>query len=256
MSDLRGFSALADGLDPQDVVLLLNGYLEAMTAVILKWGGTIDEFLGDAILVLFGAPVARPDDPVRAAACALEMQQEMTAVNARSQERGLPEVEMGIESYTVGGQVLISASTRAALGPLAELGATLDVQPKAMRAVTIHELVGLGGSFGIRLERRVRDRLALTPELPCRFVVVEGKDARGRERSGWIVSITPDMTEAEIRAEEGVRPFTNLRLLAGESPGPEAYAKVLPVEACMGSFVVRFTSLPGQMRQLPSARLG
>jgi class 3 adenylate cyclase len=67
MTDLRGFSALADGLDPQDVVSLLNGYLEVMTGIIMKWGGTIDEFIGDAIIVLFGAtghsPQRYPEDP-------------------------------------------------------------------------------------------------------------------------------------------------------------------------------------------------
>jgi len=282
ISDLRGFSALADGMDPVDVVSLLNGYLEAMTAVILKWGGTIDEFLGDAILVLFGAPVLHVDDAVRAAACALEMQQEMAAVNARNHEKLGPEIEMGIgihtgeavvgnigsqkrakygvvgrtvnfasriESYTVGGQILVSTSTRDALGPLAELGASLSVQPKGMSPTTIHELTGLGGDLQIRLERRKEPRFQLQDGIPCRFVVVEGKDARGSERDGTIVALSADATEAEIRSAESVRPFTNLRLNLAASPGSEAYAKVLANGAVTGTFALRFTSLPEEVRR-------
>ncbi len=61
MSDLRGFTALAERLEATEVVSLLNHYLSAMVEVIQPHGGTIDEIIGDAILVLFGAPVAEND---------------------------------------------------------------------------------------------------------------------------------------------------------------------------------------------------
>jgi adenylate cyclase len=61
MSDLRGFTALAERLEATTVVALLNHYLSAMVEVIHQSGGTIDEIIGDAICVLFGAPVAVPD---------------------------------------------------------------------------------------------------------------------------------------------------------------------------------------------------
>src|SRR5262249_9441041 len=73
MSDLRGFTALAERLQPQQVIEFLNLYLEAMVDVITKYEGTIDEIIGDAILVIFGAPVARGDHAARAVACALAM---------------------------------------------------------------------------------------------------------------------------------------------------------------------------------------
>jgi adenylate cyclase len=257
-----------------------------MTGVIMKWGGTIDEFIGDAILVLFGAPVLRPDDHIRAAACALEMQREMAAVNAMNREKSLPEIEMGIgihtgevvvgnigstrrakygvvgrsvnfasriESYTVGGQVLISPALFTALGPLAELGADLDVQPKGMRPVILHDLLGLGGDIGIRLERPVRQLDVLRTELPCRFIIVEGKDARGTERTGAVVALSADVAEAEVRAEEGVRPFANLRLVLEELPVVEVYAKVVAGHARVGRFIVRFTSVPDPARQVLAA---
>lgn len=284
MSDLRGFSALADGLDAQEVVSLLNGYLEAMTTVIQKWGGTIDEFLGDAILVLFGVPFARPDDAVRAAACAIEMQREMETVNSRHRERRMPEVEMGIglhtgevvvgnigsqrrmkfgvvgrsvnftsriESYTVGGQILLSGATREALGDLAEVGSVLDVQPKGMRPVRLHDLTGLGGAYGLRVVRRAVVTRPSSKDVPCRFVVIRGKDARGEEREGEIVAVSDDLSEAEVRSEDGVRPFSDLRIVLGPEPSVDAYAKALPRRATgPGTFAVRFTSLPDQARRI------
>src|SRR5512139_725355 len=70
MSDLRGFTALAARLAPHEVIEFLNLYLESMVEVISRYEGTIDEIIGDAILVLFGAPVPCEDHAARAVACA------------------------------------------------------------------------------------------------------------------------------------------------------------------------------------------
>ena len=75
---------------------LLNEYLAKMTPVIIQHGGTINEFIGDAIFVLFGAPFGRPDDAERAVRCAGAMQEALAAFNADSRGRGLPELVMGI----------------------------------------------------------------------------------------------------------------------------------------------------------------
>ena len=70
MSDLRGFTAMADRYTPEQVVRVLNNYLGTMADLIVAHQGTIDEFIGDAILAIFGAPETRPDDAARACACA------------------------------------------------------------------------------------------------------------------------------------------------------------------------------------------
>lgn len=100
MSDLRGFSALSERLGAEAMIGLVNRYLARMTPVILAHGGTINEFIGDAILVLFGAPFERPDDPLRAARCALAMQEALDALNAENVELGLPVLSMGIGIHT------------------------------------------------------------------------------------------------------------------------------------------------------------
>ena len=100
MSDLRGFSALSERLGAEAMIDLINRYLARMTPVILAHGGTINEFIGDAILVLFGAPFERPDDALRAARCALAMQAAMAELNAENAALGLPVLSMGIGIHT------------------------------------------------------------------------------------------------------------------------------------------------------------
>jgi adenylate cyclase len=72
--DLRGFTSLAETLDPSDVVRILNSYLSAIVEVVFERGGTLDKFHGDGIMALFGAPVEHNDDPGRAVRCALALQ--------------------------------------------------------------------------------------------------------------------------------------------------------------------------------------
>jgi len=96
MSDLRGFTELSERLGPAAMIDLLNRYLARMTPVIVQHGGTIDEFIGDAIFVLFGAPFSGPDDAERAVRCAWAMQQALVAFDEENQAQGLPRLTMGI----------------------------------------------------------------------------------------------------------------------------------------------------------------
>ena len=174
MSDLRGFSALCETLPPETIVKVLNNYLSEMTTVIQKHNGTIHEFIGDAILAIFGAPLQRPDDAYRAVACALEMQIAMDRVNAWNDQHGFPRLEMGIgintgeavagtigsdkrakysvvgsnvnlavriEGYTIGGQILISQATRDAVKATLGIVRSLTAEPKGIaNPITIYEV--------------------------------------------------------------------------------------------------------------------
>ena len=100
MSDIRSFTTLVEHLPPEQVVALLNRYLGKMTDIILRHGGTIDEFLGDAVLAAFGAPTECEQHATQALTCAIEMQAAMAEVNAENRADGLPEVEMAIALNT------------------------------------------------------------------------------------------------------------------------------------------------------------
>ena len=90
MTDLRGFTSLSERLPAERVVALLNRYFTTMVTVIKQYQGTIDEFIGDAIFVLFGAPVWQEDDAERAVACAVAMQLAMASITNRTGRKTCP----------------------------------------------------------------------------------------------------------------------------------------------------------------------
>jgi adenylate cyclase len=94
--DIRGFTSISESREPQVVVDALNEYFERMVEIVFSHEGTLDKFIGDEMMVLFGAPVAHPDDPVRAVQAALEMQEATAALNRGHEARGLPPFEIGI----------------------------------------------------------------------------------------------------------------------------------------------------------------
>jgi adenylate cyclase len=99
-SDLRDFTALAERLEGRQVVALLNDYHGRMVATIFAAGGTLDKYLGDGLMVYFGAPVLQADHATRAVRCALAMQDELAALNAERTARGDPPLHMGIGIHT------------------------------------------------------------------------------------------------------------------------------------------------------------
>lgn len=191
MSDLRGFSELSESLGPAAMIDLLNRYFGAMTPVIVRHGGVIDEIIGDAIFVLFGAPFARPDDPPRAVRCAWAMQEALAAFNADNQRRGLPELAMGIglhvgtvvagtigspervkygvvgpavnllsriQALTMGGEILISDALLMRVGPIAVAGPGRAERVKgASEPVTLHRLLGVAAPGEAPLTSSRRD---------------------------------------------------------------------------------------------------
>ena len=130
MTDLRGFTALTERIEPREIIAILNEYLGAMTWVIDDHEGTVDEFIGDGILALFGAFGEREDDAQRAIACAVAMQKALRSVNERSQQRGMPEVAIGIGIAT--GDVVVGnigsekRSKFTAIGSAVNLAARLE----------------------------------------------------------------------------------------------------------------------------------
>jgi adenylate cyclase len=98
-ADLVGFSTLAEQLDPEDLRALMTGTFSELTACVVAREGTVEKFIGDAVMAIFGAPVAHEDDPVRAVDTAVAM---LDVVRARSKEAPSPlELRIGINSGLV-----------------------------------------------------------------------------------------------------------------------------------------------------------
>ncbi len=106
-SDIRGFTTLSEKLAPEEVVALLNPYLEAMTGVIYQHGGTVDKYEGDAIIAFFGEPVSYPDHARRAVRAAVDMRKALEELKARWEREGTPRpnLEMGIGIHS--GEVFV-----------------------------------------------------------------------------------------------------------------------------------------------------
>jgi class 3 adenylate cyclase len=293
MSDLRGFTALSEDLRPEQVVRLLNSYLGTMADVIFAQRGMIDEFVGDAILAIFGAPLSRPDDARRAVACAVSMQLALRELNRSNEEQGLPRLEMGlavhtgevvvgnigserrakygvvgppvnatsrIESFAVGGQILISEAALREAGREVQVGERILIEAKGTRdPIVVYDLQGIGGEFALRLPA-VEDRpVALDPPVAVQYRFLEGKFLEGDSLPGTFAEL--GVRGAVLRASRRLRPLSTLRL---ELPAPdgtvlELYAKVIEVrEGSDELYSVRFTavsaSLEGRLRELLAAR--
>jgi adenylate cyclase len=103
-SDIRGFTRMSAGMEPDDVVDMLNNYFGALVEAIFRCEGTIDKFIGDAILAVFGSPDADPEQHHHALHAALAMQEAVQKLNETRKARGLPTCEIGIGVHS--GEVL------------------------------------------------------------------------------------------------------------------------------------------------------
>ncbi len=278
MSDLRGFTSMSESLAPEQVVRMLNNFLGSMADIIQRHHGTIDEFLGDAILAIFGAPVARDDDAERAIACAIEMQLAMESVNAFNRAEGLPAIQMGIglntgevvvgnigsetrakygvvgsqvnltsriEAHTVGGQVLISEATRDAGGANVVTGEAIRIAAKGVAGlVRAFDLRGIGGKYGLMLPERVETFVTLGHPVPMSFALVEGKSITAESHPARLIRLSP--SSGEIETDYPLTPATNIRFQV-EAGGDVAdvYAKVVRSSGEDGSgAIVCFTAVP------------
>jgi adenylate cyclase len=286
MTDIRGFSEVASRLPADKIVMLINNFLAVMTGVIMRFGGTIDEFIGDAILVLFNAPARIDSHADKAVACALEMQLAIPEVNRRNGVLGLPAIEAGtgvhtgevvvgnigserrakygvvgshvnlvarIESFTVGGQVLISSATYEACGSPLSVRDRFEVNPKGWPApVHVYDVDGIAGDYAARLPvGPVETHRRLPGTVPVRVAVLDGKDFGGAPVDAELVSWSGRSAEITAAALE---PFTNVRIELASAPDGRNVTmdgKIVP-SACgtPGTVAVRITSLPAAAAEL------
>ncbi|MGD8523132.1 MAG: adenylate/guanylate cyclase domain-containing protein [Desulfobacterales bacterium] len=284
MTDLRGFTALSEQLKPEQVVQLLNSYFEVMVDVVLQYNGTINEIIGDALLVIFGAPQEMPDRAQRAIACAIEMQNAMAKVNERNRAQGLPDLEMGIglnetevivgnigsskrskyavvgsgvnltsriESYSVGGQILISDSVYQEVGEILRIDAQRHVLPKGSETpLKIYEIGGISGHYNLALEAKDPALVTLTRQIPLRYTPLAGTDIGEKELEGSVARLSKNC--AEIKLCGPISVLTNVRMKLGDVDEKLStrnfYGKVIEGPGKKGSTqLIRFTSVPPEV---------
>ncbi len=124
-ADLRGFTRTSEILGPEDTVRMLNEHFEQLVQEVFRFGGVLDKFVGDALMAMWGAPVQRDDDALRALRCALSMQRCITALQVHRRNEDLPAQQIGV-GVNVGQAVVgcMGSSMRAdytAIGPSVNL---------------------------------------------------------------------------------------------------------------------------------------
>ena len=99
-ADIRGFTGIAENESPEKVVGLLNQYFTAMTEIIFEHGGTLDKYIGDGLMALFGAPTATPADATNALNAAVAMQKRLAELRSEPDNLSFRAVEIGIGLHT------------------------------------------------------------------------------------------------------------------------------------------------------------
>ena len=267
MSDLRGFTALSTELSPDTLITILNHYFEEMITVIERWKGTLIEFLGDGLFVVFNAPNDDENHANNAVSCAVEMENAMKAVNEWNTLNGYPSLEMGIginsgpavvgnigsdvrmkygcigetvnlagrvETFTIGGQIYISERTREKITEDLFMSYEQSFMPKgASSCMKIFSVDGIGD---IHLAHKDIVMSDVAERIEVSFSTVTGKNVDAEKYSGHVVKISDDMRYAVIESAAPVEAMQNILL----DIGGEVYAKALRNDD--GKITVCFTS--------------
>ena len=269
MSDLRGFTAMSEKMDPQKLITMLNHYLGEMTEIIEKRKGSIIEFLGDGIFAIFGAPLELENHASNAVAAAVEMQMRMEEINRWNEEHGFPQLEMGIgintgevivgnigserrskygvmgshvnlcgriESYTVGGQVLVSPVTRSMIKEPLSVLQEMEVMPKGVKnPIILSQITGIGGEYQLSYEQKEEELVYLEKPQEVTFSLVKDKHNDMKVNSGCITASSK--SEAILVTDEELKPFDNLVIMIGS----KRFCKVIRREK--DGWLIRFTAL-------------
>ena len=284
VTDLRGFTAISERLEPEKVVDMLNVYFEVMLDVAHGYQGTVNSIIGDGLLIVFGAPQNIPDSAQRAVACAISMQNAMARVNDQIRREGMPELEMGIglnaaevivgnigsskrskytvigsgvniagriESYTVGGQILISDSVRCEAGDTLRIDGRQKVFPKGVGdPLTIYEVGGIAGEYHVALDDRELPMRDLTRQIPVLCAIIGDKQIGQEGQEGLMVRLSTKT--AEIRLNCSVEILADLKMniahVTEEISQKDFYGKIIKhAKDQQYSHIVRFTSLPPEI---------
>ena len=166
-SDVRGFTSISEGLDPRELTQLMNEYLGVMTQIVQKNRGTLDKYIGDAIMAFWGAPVADAEHARHAVLTALEMQSALRTLDEPFKQRGWPPLHIGVGintgTMTVGDMGSPVRKSYTVMGDAVNLGSRLE---------------GLSKQYGVGVIISETTR-ALVKNVVCREldrVRVKGKD--------------------------------------------------------------------------------
>ena len=162
--DLVGFTSRSERLDPEDVRAILTPYHATVRDELASFGGVVEKFVGDAVMAVFGAPIAHGDDPERAVRAALAVREAVVTLN-----REQPELELRIRGAVNTGEAVVTLSARPALGEAMVAGDVVNTASRLQQHAPVGEIV-------VGEETYRATRAAIEYE-PSESVSAEGKSA-------------------------------------------------------------------------------
>lgn len=153
-ADLVGFTAFAERLDPEEVAALLEGYFNHAVEAIFDAGGTLDKFIGDAVMAFFGAPYDQPDHARRAVEAAVDIQRRITTWNRARRAEGLPTLDLRVAINS--GPVVVGDVGSARRVDYTVLGNTVNVAARLEQAVAEPGQIVIGAETERRLGEGIR----------------------------------------------------------------------------------------------------
>jgi adenylate cyclase len=161
-SDIRCFTAMTEKREAQEMVRILNEYFEIMVDVLFKYQGTLDKFVGDEIIALFGAPVAVPEAELRAVECALDMQRVLKDWNRTRMAEGQEEIKVGIGINT--GMVLTGAIGSSRALQYTAIGDAMNLASRLCSVAKPDQILVSDATY-----RKITNRVAAVAMPPMRF---------------------------------------------------------------------------------------
>jgi adenylate cyclase len=167
-SDIRGFTNMSETMKPEAVLHMLNEYMSAMVEVIVKWGGVVDKFVGDAIMAIWGAPITTTRDAQKAVLACLEMRQVLFDLNEKRTDEGKPAIAIGMGLNTgsaIAGNMGSSEKMEyTVLGDTVNLASRIESQTKELKTDFLINQTTLD-ACGLKLQT-----------VPCKNIAVKGKE--------------------------------------------------------------------------------
>jgi adenylate cyclase len=141
--DLHGFTAMSENMPPDEVTQMMNRCFERLTATVARFGGYVDKYVGDAMMVLFGAPVAHADDPERAVRAAMALQEELVRFNQTQRQQRKANIDLQMRIGINTGEVLAGRVGSGQFGQYTVMGDAVNLASRLEHAARVgHVLVG------------------------------------------------------------------------------------------------------------------
>lgn len=273
LSDIRGFSDIAESYPATEIVQMLNRYFDSMGDIIANYGGTIDKLMGDAILVVFGFPEERESDVQNAIACAVEMQKAMSGLNDVNRSMGMPDLFVGIaintgsvvvgdlgskhyheytiigdevnltsriEAHCLRGQILISENTFELSKDFIEVGPPNRVEVKgAQDAVNLYEVFATERPKSMEVPRREgRKSPRIIVNMPVIFQNLSGKIVLSEKFNGDVIDISYHgllvETPVKLGKSSEIKMALSLELFSDRTT--DVYARIINTEQAGDKF--------------------